>query len=86
MGATENHVSNNPLQLQNYKVLEGLSKRATKITFVLRKVSSNESFKEFNLSVFLKRFECDMIIMPKYFHVEKIMCSSLREKRLMAGS
>lgn len=76
IGATYIHVSNNPLQLQNYKVLEGLSKRATRVTWVLREVSYNESFKAFNPSVFEKRrFECDVIVMPKYLHVEKIACS-----------
>jgi len=43
---------------------------------VLRKVRYNESFKEFNLSIFLRRrLERDVIILPKYLRVEKIVCS-----------
>ena len=76
IGATRIHLCDNLLQLQNCRVWEGLSKRAINITCVLRKVRYNESFKEFNLSIFLRRrLERDVIILPKYLRVEKIVCS-----------
>lgn len=42
--------------------------------FVLRNTSYNESFKEFSLSLFLKRkFKNAVIMVPKYLYGEKIL-------------